>query len=439
MPWFQYSVRDVQGSLLEGTMEAPSVQEALKLLQMQGWKVVKLAAALAPATSPAVMPQAAPMAPPMAAPVVGAAQKIAAANNWPGPEASALPPGKIVRTKPASYGDLMLFFAQLHSLVRSGIAVPDAISSVAGRVRNRALVQACREMSPRLLRGSALYDEMARFPDLFPPGVVGAVESGEKGGYLADALDMISKQNKAARGFDLFFWWVPLLAINTVLSFWLMNMLAGVVSRGIDVLADKAPDEKIVETGLAERGLGPVGIGLIVLVVALVVWMWAKNQTFTRKFRHSLATKFPIIKKRTKAECLTLFSWHLSRLSKAGLSPFSSYQLAASAVPNIEISRRLSEEGKGMRDSTSYGPLLASSSLMPVEYGGLIATGEQVGRLPEALEEVSQITQKEGEEASRWFQARAGCWGLLVLFGGGLLAFMVVYGTYLNKVFDIIK
>jgi general secretion pathway protein F/type IV pilus assembly protein PilC len=345
----------------------------------------------------------------------------------------------MVRTNPASYGDLMLFFAQLHSLVRSGVAVPDAVGSVAGRVRNKGLVRACREMTPRLQNGGTLHGEMARFPDLFAPGIVGAVESGEKGGYLADALDMIAKQNKGARSFDLFFWWVPLLVLNTVLSLWLMNMLAGVVSRGIDVLADKAPNEKIVETGLADRGLGPTGIGLIVLIVLLVFWMWAKNQTFTRVARHKLATLFPIIKKRTKAECLTLFSWHLSRLSKAGLSPFSSYHLAASAVPNMEISRRLSEEGKGVRDSTSFGPLLASSSLMPVEYGGLIATGEQVGRLPEALDEVSEITEKEGEDAARWFKMRVGCWGILVLIGGGLLAFMVVYGTYLSKVFDLVN
>jgi type II secretory pathway component PulF len=432
MTEYEYEAEDSSRQIHSGRISAASANEAVKTLGGQGLRIRRLRPSQGGFTPPG------PISPPpaRASAAVGLGQGQGSAIG-----AMMGPSGPLVRTAPTRAKDLYFFFAQLAELIDAGIDPSAAMRSLGGRGSHRGLTRACQEMAPRLVEGRSISSEMERYPDLFPPGAVGAIRSGEEAGNIPEVCRVVAEQTQRAHKLDRGVWWAWVAVWNTVLAFALLYPLIGVVNQGIDVLAEKAgAGSQASDFGLAYlRTLNtPIGWLLFGLVALLWFWGWARRQTFTRSLRHRWGMKAPLFKKRAELENMMLFTWHLSSLSRSGRSPWQAFQLAARAVPNEAFSERLLSQVGSLRDTSQFSAIARQAEMIPVEWRGLIETGEMTGRLPQALEQVSVMARDEASQTEKSAMLRLGCWAFLCVAGGSILAFAMLYGSYLNGAFRIL-
>lgn len=431
-----------QGSPAKGQISADNVSQALKALSQQGIQVQKIQPSPGQA-SPA--PQASPKKPSLnLAPLADPLGSPNSLLNQPVQQRVSPHQGpttmddSVIRTRPAKDSERSVYFVQLADMTRGGIPVPHALSVLADRVKHSALSEASLRMAAETGEGRSLADSMARYPDLFFPGHVGGVRAGEAGGYLPDAFRALADQCRVQANMNKRYWWAWAAFLNTFLVFLLFTLMRGVVIRGIDFVNGKNDGSNTFFGGVQDSLFSPWGILFIFLSLGLIFVGWAKNQTFTRPLRHKLGAVFPILKKRANGEALSVFTWHLSRLAKSGLSPFRTWNMAAEAVPNMEIAQKLSQQGKNLGDSAKLSDLYAGLPNVSWEVTSMVQTGEMTGRLGEALDQASAIEMAKAQDAEKNFTWRMGCWAALVVIGGGMLGFMVIYGTYLNKSLEIL-
>ncbi len=425
MPQFRYRALNSQGHELEGTLSAPDANAAVTQLGRQGLRLKSIEEGVSAVRGN----------PPVAVPVQRfespAVQRM---NAVPAPDGLVIPR----RTRPAKNDELFFLFAQLSNLLRGGISPADALNTLGTRGQNEKFRGPLNDMARMAGEGRSLSFAMEHYPDLFSPGHVGAVRAGEKGGYLPDACMVVSEQCKETHKLMRAYWWLGIVVILTVFTF-AVALAGGVgIDRAIMSINNSSDPNNTLLAGLRDSFFGPVGIALLLFLVFFVatkVWL---RRTNARGRRHEIALRTPLVGKRARNENLALFTWHLNKLGKAGLSPFASWNLAATAVPNLAFSDRLVQAGSGMGESTRYSNLFYKSDLFPHEISAIVETGEVTGDIGTALDQAMDYSRAEQQTSDTALKAKAGCWALLLLTGGGFIAFLIMYSTYLRSAFKVL-
>lgn len=436
MPQFRFRAFDNSGASSEGDIHATTAHEAVRQLAQKGLKVQSIVAA--EAAPPPVAPKPVQAAlPPQQQPKPVAPAPIARPKTVETPTpvrmyaATPSPPMTPVRTKPSSYTDLFFIFSQLARLIQSGITTSEALQQLAVRERNPERQQAFRHMAALTSEGASLADAMAIYDDLFPPGVVGAVRAGENGGYLWQACESISEQQQNSASIRKVYWWVNSLVLSSII----MLPATVAINQGLDYSFKTMSGLPGLITGTGKALLGPMGWILALILIAYYIGKWHFAKTEQRALRHRVGFYTPILGKRAIQENLRFFTWHLGNLSKAGISPMSSWQLASRAVPNLEYAKIVEENSQSMTESSKLSQLLYSSKMVPREYADLIETGEMTGSLPQALDQAADLSKQDVAATEQFLKWKMGCWGMLVMVGVSVLAYALFARGYIDSLF----
>lgn len=411
-----------------GTLNAASANDAVLLLSRQGLNLQSLNA--------------------VAAPVGRGVQQIILDSQSPTSHSSVA--GTVPHANPPKPQsrltgffkdhDQWMLMAQFGTLLRSGYNPHDMLRELAQRQSlKRKVREALQDMSIWTGHGLPLSDAMAAFPEIFPPGAVGSVRAGEHGGYLAEACLHTSEQIQQSWRLRRTFAW-------TVLAIWstlLMIPFIPIMKRGSDALAtsiDGGPDQNFLDIYLHGIGSAFLGVGGVMLVLFLAVWLLGPyitgRRTFLR-FRHGLAAHLPLIRHRTRLESARELSFHLERLSEAGNSPLRSFQLAAEAIPNVVHRDLLAAAARNRPENVPYAALIPPNWISP-NYMNLIQTGEMTGTTPQAFEQVRRLSESEQKNYEGFLKVKAWVWVILFSFGAGAVVFAVMYRQFYDSMFKAI-
>lgn len=436
MPFFRYSGTDTQGNPIQGSVQATSPDEALKSLRARGMNV-SVQGATASIADGRVVPPAANV------PVRASGQSPAAK-----PQAAAIPPRQgssqapvtalrsaagTVRTRRGSDKERFFLFSQLASYMRSGINPAQAFADVGMRLPQEHYREAMRWISQQVGEGHSLADSMCRYPDLFPPHVVGITRAGEMGGFLPEAFTAISQQGEASHKFRRSLWVVWVVAIHAFLvipAAWLMYTL---FPRVWEIVSD---------SGAADFSSGLQAVGqafwellkwpilpsaALIYLVAFVLYRWVNSRPMTGR-RHRWSLNTPIFGGRAKHEGLSLFSWILSNVAQAGVSPHRSWDLGVESVPNEALKERLRQAGERLHTGERLSTAFFESRLFPHEYAPMMATAEATGDIPGTLKRLSEMSRSEFEVSTS--KSKAAAWVMsttaMALTAGIVLILLVV-------------
>ena len=149
MPDFAYTARDVQGQRVTGTVSATSEREVLAILSSQSLFPVN----------------------------------VAAAKQAGG-----------VQFRRRVSGQLMaVTYAQLASLLRSGVPLLRSLAVLRDQTSHRVLKEVLEDVHHRVEDGATLADAMARYPRVFSDLAMQMVRAGGEGGFLEEALDRVAQ------------------------------------------------------------------------------------------------------------------------------------------------------------------------------------------------------------------------------------------------------
>jgi type II secretory pathway component PulF len=168
----------------------------------------------------------------------------------------------------------------------------------------------------------------------------------------------------------------------------------------------------------------PITILVVGGLWAFMAWI---NSMRMREFRHRLIILTPVIGARAKAEAIARFTWAMTMISRAGLSPQSTFLLALQSVPNLTVRKQLELQGQDLKESDKLSTALRRTGLVPFEYGSIVETGEVTGDVPRALEAVHRASDADFQaqnataitRSSLFFYILLGV--LIVIIGGWLL------------------
>ena len=177
MPQFAYKAMQLDGVLVEGSLDASNRQEAMRQVEVRGLKPIRLAEA----------PNGAKLS---------AAGKSGTARppNAGASEAPTAPLGGIRFGQSTKITPRILenFTRLLSSLLAAGVPFSRALVIIHRESSNPVAKAKWKEIHDLVIDGMSLSDAMARSPETFPRVYVAMVEAGETGGFLDVVLAQIA-------------------------------------------------------------------------------------------------------------------------------------------------------------------------------------------------------------------------------------------------------
>ena len=101
------------------------------------------------------------------------------------------------RKKP-SLDDLILFSRQMYTLMKAGVPIIKSINGLIQSSRNFKLIQALKDMVSNLESGRDLSSSLSRHPSIFAPLYISMVKVGEETGRLEESFFRISEYFKSS-------------------------------------------------------------------------------------------------------------------------------------------------------------------------------------------------------------------------------------------------
>lgn len=409
MAFFRYEFTDARGQALEGTVQADTFAEAEALLKLRGYQNVRFHD-----------PSAAPV------PVAVAAPPIV---RTPSPN--------VIRTKKGVDKDRFFLFSQIAQQLKAGIAPAQAFTTLAGVTHQESYRASLHDLAQAATNGRPLSNTLERYPDLYPPHVAGMVRAGETGGFLPEAFAELSHQAGEAHKFKRFHWFVWYLLPRALAVMPVLFAFREAIILSWRRNSAGAPNAGIGDV-LREKLIWPYGPVFLAIAGILLLLRWWLGSLPMREFRHRLALKLPVYGARARNESVAIFSWTLSRLGRAGLPPHRTWPLAAAAVPNIEMSRRLSEVGRSLHDGSRLSEAIFNAGVFPQQYAPIIATGEMVGDVTGALDQLEVVSRGDYDESTgkaRFTSTRLGCAFMMAVSGLVLIVLLKTwYGDLITEV-----
>ncbi|MCS6785574.1 MAG: type II secretion system F family protein [Thiobacillaceae bacterium] len=363
MAVFQYRARNAQGEPVQGRLDGASAVEVAAHL---------LASELTPIDIVALREQP--------------ELSLAALLDW--------------RERSIDLTQLQVFSRQLHTLLKAGVPILRALSSLRASSTNPRLVRILSQLQDGLAQGRELSTCMAQHPRVFDPFYLAMVRMGEMTGRLDETLDRLAQHLQAVRQMRN--------RIKQALrypGFVILAMIAAVVVINLLVI----PAFSKVYTGMqAElpwmtRWLLTMSnftkahfhwmlVGSGALILGWSLWLKTRQGRYLWD-RYKL--KLPIAGKILHKAALGHFARSLALAARSGVPILQ----ALSAVGAVTDNRYLAEKIDNMRTGVAHGESLLRTATLTGVFTPMvlqmIAVGEETGELDRLLDEIADMYGQE--------------------------------------------
>jgi general secretion pathway protein F len=296
--------------------------------------------------------------------------------------------------------DLALFTRQMATLVRSGLPVEEALSTVARQTdkpRVKGMVMGVRS---RVMEGHALAAALEDFPQAFPELYRATVAAGEQSGFLAAVLERLADYTETRQQVGqktMLSLLYP--AIITVVAILVVSaLLVYVVPQVVEVFqttGQQLPDLTLALIATSDF-LRAWGLYLLLaLAVALIVLRLALRQPAARHGFHALLLRLPVLGRMIRGGNAARFARTLSIMAASGVPVLDSLRIAAQVLSNLPMRAAVETAAERVREGASLHQSLDASGYFPPMTIQLIASGEAGGNLEEMLERAANSQERE--------------------------------------------
>ena len=302
----------------------------------------------------------------------------------------------------ARRADVVEAVRYLATLMDAGFPLDRALGAVSRVVARRDTAAAVLDVRDRVRGGARLDDALAAHPALFPRFAVGMVRAGERGGYLARALERLSTQlerEQALRSRLLSALVYP--AVMTVVGAGAVAVLfVYVLPRFVALLEDTGSALPRSTAMLLALG-GWIGAWWWALLLAPVVLATAiaalRSTEEGRAGVDRVLLGLPIIGPvRRRAACSRL-ARTLSTLLGSGLPILPALEIAAASQADGAVAEAVLRAREEVRAGGRLAAALRRGGVFPFLFVQMVEVGEEGGRLPDMLERAAQSLEGELE------------------------------------------
>lgn len=393
MPTFAYEIRDAQGRPREGRLESLSPSAALDELRGRGWLVVELRQSLPEAQVASLADRLRP-------------------SHW----------------LPARSIDVELSLRQIAVMLRSGLTLLDALTTVSQQSERSSMGRIWREVADAIEEGSSLADAMARH-SRFSFMVVELVRVGGQTGRLEPVLLKAAESLERRRHLRtsmltaLAYPTIVLLAAFGVTAFMVLSVIPklekflGSIGRRLPAITRLLLDVTHAAETYAPYALA-VSLALIMAFVGLYFWppgrLWIDRTVL----------RVPLLGKLLRLGGTIAAAGNLSVLLESGIRLLEGLR----TVERMQRNRHLAQQIGRAREAIMHGgnlatPLARPDAFMPM-LSRMVAVGESAGTLDEVLGEVARFYEGQLQSTIRQFSVIIE--PVIIIVVGGIVGFVYI-------------
>ena len=401
MPTFAYTVRDDQGLVQTGQLDAVSKDDAIAALQHRGLLVTSISAKDLGAS-----------------PALTFRRSKASRRMHTG----------------VTTDDQVLLCQQLATLVEAGVPLLKGLEVVSAQVESRRLLLALEETRRDVAGGRTLRESLAKHPAVFSSLWLNLVETGEASGHLADTLKQLARhfemaqrlQNEARTALTYpAFLCAAAVVVLVVFVYWLIPKFAAIF-KTMDSMELPLLTRLVIGLSDAARKYVVVLIGGGA-AAGYAVRRYLRT-TPGRWMRDRLLLQLPLFKTLLAYIQLAEFSRGLSTLLESGVPLLSSLEILERSATNLVYGQAIGHVREFVKEGKSMAEPMEDTNLFPPMAVQLVQVGEEVGELGKMVSQMARYYEGRVEtfiaRMTRLFEPIA-----IVVMGG--LVLLIVLAIFM--------
>ena len=359
---YEYKVRDPMGKVVQGTIEADSVDEATQQLRREGFQVIEL--------------------------IEGLEEE----------EVGPLFARRVSRT------EIVYATNQLAVMVDTGISLSAALQGILEQEQNPTLKGILKELNKSDEGGEDFSAALARHPKLFDKTYISLVKASEATGLLGPMLERITAylrkevetrgKVRAAMAYPTVMMVLAIGVTIFLLTFVMPKFTPLFSKKGMEL-----PKATVVMMAVSDSLLNYWWAWILGAIAAVAGFIFGRRTEQGRKIWDRIKIDMPLIGPMNRKVIISRSIRTLGTMLSSGISMLDALQLSAEVSGNFyyeELWKRVRNEvtgGKQVYESLSGSPLF------PPMLVQMISAGEQTGKLGPVLERVSNYYDQEVETA----------------------------------------
>ena len=336
----------------------------------------------------------------------------------------------------ASHLDIILALRNLAIMLKSGMALGDAIKSIADSNEKKVMKKVFTGILYDIQAGKNLTEAMSKFGKIFNNFVLSMVKIGEESGtleknliFLTEYLKKDYELQKKVKGALMY----PLIVLGMS-----MTEMVGVVFfilPKMDELFKAFEDPPATTLFILNftKFIRTNTISLIAGLVAIIVFVMLVLRTkFGRELKDNLSLKFPIIKDLTQKNILATLARTIMVLLQSGIPIVSALTITANSTNNSLYKKMLLKIEESVRGGENITVSMSKyPKFFPSTFVKMIQVGEATGSLEDNLTYLYEFYAEEVDEMSNNLATLLE--PIMLIFIGamiGLLAVMIIAPIY---------
>ncbi|MDH3308050.1 MAG: type II secretion system F family protein [Acidimicrobiia bacterium] len=301
-----------------------------------------------------------------------------------------------------SYKEIALFSRQFATMINAGLSLLRSLSILADQTDNNTFGKVILDIKADVERGTSLSAAMEQHPKAFSPLYTSMVKAGEVGGVLDDTLlrlaDTLEAQValrskiKSAMMYPIAVFGLVILIVTAMLIFVvpmfeaLYDDLGGSLPLPTQIL--------LVVSGILTK------FWYIVVVVSggtyFLFRRWIKT-TSGRSTFDAIKLKLPIFGNLIHKTAIARFSHTLAALTKTGVPILQAMDIVSDTAGNAVVARAVQAVKASVSEGESIAEPLLQHPVFPPMVVQMISVGEETGALDTMLEKVGDFYDAEVE------------------------------------------
>ena len=402
---YGYKVRDKEGRLLQGSLEADSTALVASKLQSLGYVPVSIERQGSSSISMEI--------------------KIPGFSNR------------------VSQKDVAIFCRQFATMINSGLSLIRAMNILTQQTENKTLAGIVGEVREDVEKGASLSQALARHPKAFNRLFVAMVKAGETGGSLDSTLlqlaDIIEKQVelkrkiKSAMTYPVAVLGLVLLIVSAMLIFVVPTFQELFSSLGGTL---PGPTRLLIAVSSFTKKFAPLII-LFDVGAIMLLRRWI-NTDGGRARWDAFKLRLPIFGKLVHKTALTRFSRTLAVLLRSGVPILESLEITMETVNNTVVAAAVKDVQEAVRQGETINVPLARHEIFPPMVTQMLAVGEETGMVDVMLEKVADFYDQEVEATVDALTSLLEPL-LIVILGGAVGGMVVALYMPMFKIIELVQ
>ena len=323
----------------------------------------------------------------------------------------------------------VLLIRQLSVLLKSGLAVEQALAAASGSENPVAIQKAVHTVRADVVEGARLSDAMKLAPRAFPPLVRAVTAAGEMSGQLGDIMERLAtylertyQLRQKVRAALIYPALLSIMALGMVTA--LMVVVVPRLVEQFDLFDARLPLLTRIVIALS-NGVREYGV-IILLALAVLVFLGVRllRRPSVRRALDALVLRLPLIGPMARTVSAARFARVFSTLSASGATALEALEGAKGAANNSVIADAADFIAERVREGGSFSSALSATGVFPPTMVHMVTSGEAGRDVPGMMNRAADFLDTEFETGSAALLAIAE--PLIIVLLGGIVGLIVL-------------